>query len=118
MLAVTKRRVFGCLAEPCSNESPIRGCAWGAAIKSSVVKHSVVIDGHKTSVSLEDIFWCDLKTIAHARQVTLSELIANIDQSRNQSNLSSAIRLFVLDYFRALGTKEDQAGHPAELSPR
>jgi Ribbon-helix-helix domain len=47
-------------------------------MKSSVVKRfkrSIVIDGHKTSVSLEDAFWTDLKTIAHAQQVTLSELV-------------------------------------------
>ena len=44
-------------------------------MKSSVVKRSIVINGHKTSVSLEDAFWTDLKTIAHAQQVTLSELV-------------------------------------------
>jgi predicted DNA-binding ribbon-helix-helix protein len=43
-------------------------------MKSSVIKRSIVIDGHKTSVSLEDAFWDDPKKIAHARQVTLSEL--------------------------------------------
>ena len=69
-------------------------------MKSSVVKRSVVIDGHKTSVSLEDAFWTELKNIAHARQLTLSELIGKIEAMREQSNLSSAIRLFVLDHFR------------------
>ena len=68
-------------------------------MKSSIVKRSVVIDGHKTSVSLEDAFWTDLKNIAHTAHTTLSELIAKIDQTR-EGNLSSAIRLFVLDYFR------------------
>ena len=57
-------------------------------MKSSVVKRSVVIDGHKTSVSLEDLFWTDLKTIAHAQQMTLSALVAKIDGTREQSNLS------------------------------
>ena len=65
-------------------------------MKSSVIKRSIVIDGHKTSVSLEDAFWDDLKKIAHARQVTLSELVTKIDLTRDQGNLSSAIRLFVL----------------------
>jgi predicted DNA-binding ribbon-helix-helix protein len=70
-------------------------------IKSPVVKRSIVIAGHKTSVSLEDAFWDALKEIASTRDVTLSEVVANIDALRNQGNLSSAIRLFVLDHFRA-----------------
>jgi predicted DNA-binding ribbon-helix-helix protein len=69
-------------------------------MKSSVVKRSIVIDGHKTSVSLEDPFWTDLKKIAHTRQVTLSELVTTIEDTREQSNLSSAIRLFVLQHFQ------------------
>jgi predicted DNA-binding ribbon-helix-helix protein len=69
-------------------------------MKSSVVKRSIVIGGHKTSVSLEDPFWNDLKDIAHAQRVTLSELVATIDGARKQSNLSSAIRLFVLEHFQ------------------
>ena len=69
-------------------------------MQSSVVKRSIVIDGHKTSVSLEDPFWADLKKIAHAQQVTLSKLVTAIDGAREQSNLSSAIRLFVLHHFR------------------
>ena len=69
-------------------------------MQSSVVKRSIVIDGHKTSVSLEDPFWADLKKIAHTQQVTLSKLVTAIDGTREQSNLSSAIRLFVLHHFR------------------
>jgi predicted DNA-binding ribbon-helix-helix protein len=71
----------------------------GPLMKSSVVKRYIVIDGHKTSVSLEDPFWADLKKVAHTRQVTLSELVTKIDGTREQSNLSSAIRLFVLHHF-------------------
>jgi predicted DNA-binding ribbon-helix-helix protein len=41
-------------------------------MKSSIIKRSVVIGGHKTSVSLEDAFWSDLKKIAHAQAATLS----------------------------------------------
>ena len=66
------------------------------AMKSLIVKRSVIIDGHKTSVSLEDPFWTDLKKIAHAQQMTLSALVAEIDGMREHGNLSSAIRLFVL----------------------
>jgi predicted DNA-binding ribbon-helix-helix protein len=72
-------------------------------MKSSVVKRSIVIDGHRTSVSLEDPFWIDLKKIAEAQQMTLSELVTKIDGTRQQSNLSSAIRLFVLHYFQDKG---------------
>jgi predicted DNA-binding ribbon-helix-helix protein len=70
-------------------------------MKSPVVKRSIVITGHKTSVSLEDAFWSGLKDIATARNMTLSELVAAIDADRRQGNLSSAIRLYVLDYYRA-----------------
>ena len=73
-------------------------------MKSPVVKRSIVIAGHKTSVSLEDAFWQGLKQIASERDVTLSDMVASIDTDRSQGNLSSAIRLFVLDYYRALGT--------------
>ena len=72
-------------------------------MKSLVVKRSVVLDGHKTSVSLEDAFWSDLKEIAHTQQATLSKVIAEIDKGRRQGNLSSAIRLFVLDQVHAHG---------------
>jgi predicted DNA-binding ribbon-helix-helix protein len=69
-------------------------------MKSRVVKRSIVIAGHKTSVSLEDGFWTSLKEIAGERHVTLSELVASIDTDRQYGNLSSAIRLFVLDFYR------------------
>jgi predicted DNA-binding ribbon-helix-helix protein len=69
-------------------------------MKSSVVKRSIVVAGHKTSVSLEDAFWKGLKEIAGGRDVTLSDLVAAIDSERQQGNLSSAIRLFVLDFYR------------------
>jgi predicted DNA-binding ribbon-helix-helix protein len=69
-------------------------------MKSPVVKRSIVIAGHKTSVSLEDAFWKGLKEIASGRDVTLSDLVAAIDSERQHGNLSSAIRLFVLDFYR------------------
>ncbi len=70
-------------------------------MKSPVVKRSIVIAGHKTSVSLEDAFWKGLKEIAGGRDMTLSELVAAIDSERRHGNLSSAIRLFVLDHYRS-----------------
>lgn len=70
-------------------------------MKSPVVKRSIVVAGHKTSVSLEEAFWSGMKEISAARSMTLSELVGEIDSGRHQGNLSSAIRLFVLDYFRS-----------------
>ena len=69
-------------------------------MKSPVVKRSIVVAGHKTSVSLEEAFWNGMKEISSERDLTLSELVGQIDGHRQQGNLSSAIRLFVLDYFR------------------
>jgi predicted DNA-binding ribbon-helix-helix protein len=69
-------------------------------MKSQIAKRSIVIEGHKTSVSLEDAFWSTLKDIAHERGQTLSHLIAAIDKDRHEGNLSSAIRLFVLARYR------------------
>ena len=69
-------------------------------MKSPVVKRSIVIAGHKTSVSLEDAFWKGLKEIAGGRDMTLSDLVAAINSERQLSNLSSAIRLFVLSFYR------------------
>ena len=70
------------------------------AVKSSVSKRSIVIAGHKTSVSLEDEFWDSLKEIARERGMTLMELVATIDGDRQHANLSSAIRVFVLRVYR------------------
>ena len=69
-------------------------------MKSAVRKRTINIAGHKTSVSLEDAFWKGLKEIAGGRDMTLSELVATIDSDRRHGNLSSAIRLFVLDHYR------------------
>jgi predicted DNA-binding ribbon-helix-helix protein len=79
-------------------------------MKSPVVKRSIVIAGHKTSVSLEDAFWKSLKDIASRRAITPSDLVASIDTDRRQSNLSSAIRLFVLDHYRAQSGDDRRAG--------
>jgi predicted DNA-binding ribbon-helix-helix protein len=70
-------------------------------MKSPVIKRSIVIAGHKTSVSLEDAFWKGLKDIALDRHMTLSDLVATIDTGRPHGNLSSAIRLFVLSHYQA-----------------
>jgi predicted DNA-binding ribbon-helix-helix protein len=65
-------------------------------MKSTVIKRSVVVGGQKTSVSLEEPFWLGLKKIAEREHATLGDIIAGINSHRENSNLSSAIRLFVL----------------------
>ncbi len=62
---------------------------------AKLVKHSVSIQGHQTSITLENIFWNTLKKIAEAQEKTIKELIEEIDESRT-GNLSSAIRVFVM----------------------
>ena len=79
-------------------------------MKSPVIKRSIVIAGHKTSVSLEDAFWKGLKEIADDRGVTLSDIVSSIDTDRHEGNLSSAIRLFVLDHYRSLAMPAGQTG--------
>jgi predicted DNA-binding ribbon-helix-helix protein len=71
--------------------------------KSPLRKRSIRLDGHKTSVTLEDAFWGAFKEIAAAQGTSVERLIATINSERRErqhTNLSSAIRLFVLDYYR------------------
>lgn len=83
-----------------SNLKPFRGKASPSNGKGPKThKRSIVIGGHKTSISLEDGFWDQLKDIAHARRSNLSQLVAQIDQTRT-GNLSSAIRVFILEHLR------------------
>jgi predicted DNA-binding ribbon-helix-helix protein len=68
--------------------------------KSAVTKRSVVIGGHKTSVSLEEPFWSEVRAIAESEQITVSNLLRRIDRERTNANLSSAIRVYVLENVR------------------
>ena len=72
-----------------------------AILRSTVVKRSVVIAGHKTSISLEEPFWTCVKDIALGQDLTVQQMVANIDSARKQGNLSSAVRLFVLEHYRS-----------------
>lgn len=67
--------------------------------QSANKKRSVVVAGHRTSVSLENVFWDHLRTMAKARRISANELVTKIDQSRDGS-LSSAIRVFILEDLR------------------
>jgi len=62
-----------------------------------VIKRSLVIAGHRTSISIEDAFWRRLRRIAREHGVSLNRLAAMVDSSRGEANLSSAIRVFVLE---------------------
>lgn len=71
-------------------------------MKSAIIKRSVVVNGHKTSVSLENEFWEALRVIAESQDVKLSVLVQQIDRGRANANLSSAIRVFVFEHYRTL----------------
>ena len=89
--------------------------------KSLVIKRSIVVGGHKTSVSLEDDFWAALREIALRDRTTLSGLVGSIDSQRQHGNLSSAVRLFVLQHYRQ---RVEETAHPdvsaatTEMQPR
>ena len=70
-------------------------------MQSSVVKRSIVLAGHKTSVSLEDAFWRGVKDIAASHQMTVADLVYSIGAKRGYGNLSSAVRLFALNHYQA-----------------
>ncbi|MCC5979041.1 MAG: ribbon-helix-helix domain-containing protein [Salinarimonas sp.] len=66
-----------------------------------VVKRSIAIAGHRTSISLEEPFWEELRRIARERGIAVQRLVAEIDEGRSGENLSSALRVFVLEDLRA-----------------
>jgi predicted DNA-binding ribbon-helix-helix protein len=85
----------------------VLSAARGKIMQTAVIKRSIVLDGHKTSVSLENEFWNALREIAVRENTTLSTLVGKIDHDRNSCNLSSAIRVHVFSYFRArMGNQE------------
>jgi predicted DNA-binding ribbon-helix-helix protein len=76
--------------------------------QTDVIKRSIAVNGHKTSVSLEDVFWEGLREIADHNHKRLAMLVEQIDRTRTTCNLSSAIRVFVFNHFRGekLATSE------------
>jgi predicted DNA-binding ribbon-helix-helix protein len=69
-------------------------------MQSLVLKRSIVLNGNKTSVTLEDVFWSGLKNIAAERQQTMSEALHVIDKDKLSANLSSALRIYVFEHYR------------------
>jgi predicted DNA-binding ribbon-helix-helix protein len=88
----------------------------GADMKSPIIKRSVVINGHKTSVSLEQPFWDIARALAGSEQITVSALLRRIDQERQHANLSSAVRVYVLEQMRAQAARAGEM-HPAAPAP-
>ena len=85
-------------------------------MKTAVIKRSIVIDGHKTSVSLENEFWDGLREIADRENITLSTVVGQIDRDRTSCNLSSAIRVFVFNRLRTRKGSQHQTA-PALVGP-
>jgi predicted DNA-binding ribbon-helix-helix protein len=77
--------------------------------KKSAHKRIIILDGCKTTVSLEDSYWSGLKEIARCQGVSVAKLIGDIRDARRENNLSSAIRIFVLEHFQ---NKIKQAASP------
>jgi predicted DNA-binding ribbon-helix-helix protein len=65
--------------------------------QSAVIKRSLVVAGHRTSISLEEAFWRELKALAKSRSQSVNALVAEIDAIRGRANLSSAIRVFMFE---------------------
>jgi predicted DNA-binding ribbon-helix-helix protein len=76
---------------------------------TNIAKRSVVLDGHKTSISLETEFWIALREIARLKGKTISALLTETDARRGTGNLSSNVRIFILDWYR-----QHQAAPPRE----
>ena len=73
---------------------------------STIVKRSIVLCGHKTSVSLEDEFWISLRQLAASKNTNVTMLVEQIAHDRNGSNLSSAIRVFLFNHSRGASPRE------------
>ena len=76
--------------------------------KSQNAKRSVVIGQQKTSIGLEDAFWFSLKDVAAKEGIPVSQLISRINADRQHANLSSAVRLYLLNYYRRLAEQKRQ----------
>ena len=84
-------------------------------MKSLVSKHSIIVNKRKTSISLEDDFWQSLKQIAESRKQSRYHLIEEIDRDRTFANLSSAIRLFVLGFYKGQFEQQDQISEQSAI---
>lgn len=88
-------------------------------MKTAIIKRSIVLHGHKTSVSLENEFWEGLREIAERNRTNVSNLVRQIDEARKNGNLSSAIRVYVFSQFRSRAEGQQPAvlEQPHSLMP-
>jgi predicted DNA-binding ribbon-helix-helix protein len=75
---------------------------------SSLVIHNIVVGGHRTSVRLEPIMWDALHDIAQQRGLTTHDLVTDIDRDRTASSLTAAIRVYIVDFYRAAALPNNQ----------
>lgn len=83
--------------------------------RSSLVIRNIVVAGHRTSVRLEPIMWEALLEIARQRQANVNQLVTEIDRQRVSSSLTAAIRVYIVDFYRAAAIRPDRAA--ASLQP-
>jgi predicted DNA-binding ribbon-helix-helix protein len=84
-------------------------------MKSLILRHSITVDGQRTSISLEEAFWSALKHIAHERRESLQHLITSINTDRQSTNLSSVLRVFILEYYRDQFVRTDATFEQREI---
>ncbi len=70
--------------------------------------HNVVVAGHRTSVRLEPVMWEALREIARQRRVTVHDLVTHIDRQRSESSLTAAIRVYIVNFYRAAAVLSGQ----------
>ena len=97
--------------------STLRPAGKKHATRVTAIKRSVNVDGHRTSVSLEDEFWAGLREVARHKKLAVSALVATIASGRDRNNLSSAVRVFVLNHFRTLGGQKLLSNEPGRDTP-
>ena len=85
--------------------------------RSIVKKYTVTVQGRKTSIALEGAFWENLREIASLQLTTVTNLVREIDAKRENANLSSAIRVFVFNYYRNGGSRLPAAARRDERYP-
>jgi predicted DNA-binding ribbon-helix-helix protein len=71
------------------------------SMKSPIIKRSIMIASHRTSISLEEPFWRGLKDIAARHETSVQNVVASVHGGRHRGNLSSSLRQFVLEYYRS-----------------
>ena len=95
------------------SSSLLRGAANAARAPSTLVSRNVTVAGHRTSMRLEPTMWDALAEICRRENATLSEIATLVGRSRSASSLTSAMRIFILDYFHLAATEDghNRAGH-------